>query len=264
VRTKWLENEVNGRTKQLTQTTEELQEELKSRAEFSRTLAHELKTPLTPLLATSELMLLSQPQEPLLSYAKNINSGAQELNQRINDLLDLSRGQVNALKLNIERVNFKAILEDSVNYDKPIAKANGLTIDTQYSDSLSDACVDVKRIRQIILNLLDNAVKYTPSGGRIIVSAREQEGYIITSISDTGKGISSKDRVTLFQPYTSLSNKSNKKSGLGLGLSLCKMLVELHGGNIWLEESTGKGSTFVFSIPIQIKDRRVTNEYPDN
>ncbi len=243
--------------------TQQISEQMEQRLWYSRALAHELKTPLTPMLATIDLMLSSDIQEPISSYVKNIESGAKDLYRRVNDLLDIAKGEVNLLTLKYSKVDMNILFEDIIDYEMPLIKADGLSLETNIN-ILPKTYADEQRLRQVILNLLDNAVKYAPRRGKIIVSAVEENGHIVTSISDSGRGISIDDRNHLFQPYTRLYKKNDNKSGLGLGLSLAKMLVELHNGKIWLEENDGPSSTFKFSIPIKSKKVSHKDENTDN
>ena len=230
-----------------------LEQQMERRIWYLRALAHELKTPLTPLLATIDLMLSTDLQEPLISYVRNIDSGAKELYRRINDLLDIAKGEVHSLTLDYAQVDLNKVFSDIINYEMPLVTADGLSLETDIPSPLPQIYADEQRIRQVILNLFDNAVKYTPRGGKITFSAVEENGFIITTVSDSGYGVSKEDREHLFQPYVRLYKKKDNKSGLGLGLSLSKMLVELHGGKIWLEEKDGPSSTFRFSIPVNNK-----------
>jgi signal transduction histidine kinase len=236
---------------------QKLEQQMEQRVWYSRALAHELKTPLTPLLATIDLMLSADLQEPLISYAKNIDSGAKDLYRRINDLLDIAKGEVHSLTLDFTRVNLIEVFFDIMNYEMPLITADGLSLEVDIPHKLPQTYADEQRIRQVILNLLDNAVKYTPRGGKISVSSVVEDGFIVTTVSDTGHGISQEDRKYLFQPYVRLYKKKDNKSGLGLGLSLSKMLVELHGGKIWLEEKAGPSSTFKFSLLVKSKKESI-------
>ena len=244
--------------------THKISEQMEQRLWYSRALAHELKTPLTPLLATIDLMLSSDLEEPVSSYVQNIESGARDLYQRVNDLLDIAKGEVNLLALKYSKVDINALFDEIIEYELPMIMADGLTLDVNIPNMLPKTYADEHRLRQVILNLLDNAVKYAPRRGRIAVSAVEEEEYITVSISDNGHGISVDDRKHLFQPYTRLYKKKDNKSGLGLGLSLAKMLIELHGGKIWLEDNDEPSSTFKFSIPIKSKKESRRYENTDN
>ncbi|MFZ7132838.1 MAG: ligand-binding sensor domain-containing protein [Eubacteriales bacterium] len=244
-----LDYEIEQRTQQLASKSEQLEEELNRRSEFTRALAHDLKTPCTPLLITSELIVQSDLPEPISSWAKNVYTGAKELYQRINDLLDLSKGEINALKLKSGLVDLSEIVARAVSYDTPLSESCGISIDNKVNDIIQ-VYGDEQRIHQILHNILDNAIKYTPRGGIITVKAFTQNEFAVISVTDTGSGVSQKDAENLFLPYTRLHDRKDMISGLGLGLCLSKMLVELHGGQIWVEKEKQKGCTFSFSIPL--------------
>jgi len=122
--------------------------------------------------------------------------------------------------------------------------------------SLPAIRADEDRLRQVVLNLLNNAFKFTPAGGSITVRARKNEGYLVVEVQDTGRGISREEQGRLFEPYQQLDEERTRLSGLGLGLSLSKKLVELHGGQIWVQSEKGKGSTFSFSIPLEVSKQK--------
>jgi len=229
---------------------QETEEQLKQRKEFTRALAHELKTPLTPLLATSEILLSEAHEEPILSYAKNINAGAHELNRRIGDLLYLARGEVGMIELKFKRVDLLPVIKSAVDYVMPEASRSDLSLKMDIDSSLPRVLADKQRIRQVVLNLLDNSIKYTRRGGSVSVHASKEGGFVVITVTDTGCGIAKKDRESIFKPYTHLSGKGNNYRGLGLGLALSKVFVELHGGSIWLESKDRQGSSFSFTLPI--------------
>jgi PAS domain S-box-containing protein len=228
---------------------QELEEEVQRRVEFTRALVHELKTPLTPIMSSSELLVSELKEEPWLSVAKNILRGAGNLNRRIGDLLDLARGEIGTLKIKPVRVDTLKLLRNIGDEMTVVATSNGQTLKLELPPSSPVLWVDPDRIRQIILNLLINATKFTPEGGNITLRAMQKNGNLIIEVQDTGRGISESDQKWLFQPYRLQSGDQEHLSGLGLGLSLCKNLVELHGGKIWAQSRPGKGSTFSFSIP---------------
>jgi len=227
-----------------------LEAEIKKRIEFTRALVHELKTPVTPVMASSELLLQKLKGEPLYGLAQNINQGANNLNRRIDELLDLARGEVGMLRLNPEPMDSRQLLQRIVEEEIPVAMRNNQTLTAQLPDSLPVIVADEERFRQIVLNLVNNAVKFTPPGGKITLKARLERDNLVVEVQDTGVGISKDDQKLLFEPYRSLESDRERLSGLGLGLSLSKKLVELHGGRIWVKSEKGKGSTFGFSIPL--------------
>jgi len=229
---------------------QELEVEIKKRIEFTRALVHELKTPLTPVIASSELLLQKAKTEPLLGLAQNISWGASNLNRRIDELLDLARGEVGMLKLNLEPLEAGQLLEKIAHEAMPLALRSGQSLSTQIPPSLPVVVADEERFRQIVLNLLNNAFKFTPAGGKITLKARTENDTLVVEVKDTGCGIDREERQLLFEPYRRLNSDREGLGGLGLGLSLAKKLVELHGGKIWVESEKGRGSTFGFSLPL--------------
>ena len=230
---------------------QELEAEMKRRVEFTRALAHELKTPLTPVMASSELLVSELKKEPLLSLAKNINRGASNLNNRIDELLDLARGEIGMLQLKPELVDLPKLLREVADDMTPVASSHGQSLILELPPSLPLAWADEGRLRQVVLNLLNNAAKFTPEGGKIILRAREDSANLVVEVQDTGRGITEEEKQRLFEPYHRLESDRDHLSGLGLGLALCKTLVELHGGRIWVQSQAGKGSIFGFSVPLE-------------
>jgi len=230
---------------------QELEDEINKRVEFTRALVHELKTPLTPVLASSELLTQQLKDKPLRGLAQNINQGASNLNQRIDELLDLARGEVGLLHLNSEPVDAGQLLKEIVNSVRPVASRNSQKLTVELPPSLPTIHADAERFQQIVLNLMSNAFKFTPSGGEITLRAKKDGANLIVEVQDTGCGISKEEQKELFEPYHRMVNDRQRLSGLGLGLSLAKKLVELHGGTIGVKSRKGKGSKFCFSIPLE-------------
>lgn len=229
---------------------QQLEEEIKKRIEFSRALVHELKTPITPIIAAAELLLEEVKGEQLTRLAQSIERGAFNLNQRIDELLDLARGEINALQLDMDSVDMNLLLKNISEEIAPLVLQFGQSLDTDIAPSLPEIVADKARLRQVVMNLLNNACKYTPKGGKITLKARQENDNLIVEITDTGLGISREDQVNLFEPYYRRIGDRERLSGLGLGLALSKRLVEMHGGRIWVNSRQGEGSTFGFSIPI--------------
>ena len=229
---------------------QELQVEVQRRVEFTRALVHELKTPLTPIMSSSDLLVSGLKEEPWLSVAQNIQRGAINLNKRIGELLDLARGEIGMLRLNPKRVDFLKQLQHVGSEMSVVASSNGQTLNVELPETLSQPWADSDRLLQITQNLLVNATKFTPEGGTITLRAKEENGSIVVEVQDTGYGIPEEEQRRLFRPYHRQTGDREHLSGLGLGLALCKNLVQLHGGRIWVRSQEGKGSTFSFSIPI--------------
>jgi PAS domain S-box-containing protein len=229
---------------------QELEEEIHKRTEFSRALVHELKTPITPVLASSDLLVEELKDKALLGLAQNIKDGASNLNKRIDELLDLAKSEIGTLQLNISGTDPLNLLKEVVRGVIPMAMSYKQDIKIDLPDHLTTIWADADRLRQVVLNLLNNAFKFTSSGGTITIRAREDGINLIVEVQDTGRGISEEDRERLFEPYYRTEGDRARLSGLGLGLSLSKRIIELHGGLIWVESKKGKGSTFGFSIPL--------------
>ena len=229
---------------------QKLEEEISKRVEFTRALVHELKTPITPVLASSELLIEELPKGPLVGLVKNINQGALNLNRRIDELLDLAKSELGTIELNPELKDPLQILNNIVESVTPMAQRNRLSLNFESPPSVSSVWIDEDRFRQIVLNLLNNALKFTPEGGRVTLKAGEEDANLIVEVQDTGRGISKKEQERIFEPYHKMESDRARLSGLGLGLSLAKNLVELHGGRIWVKSRKGNGSTFGFSIPL--------------
>jgi PAS domain S-box-containing protein len=224
--------------------------EIQKRIEFTRALVHELKTPITPVMASSELLMQKLKDDQLYGLAQNISHGANNLNRRIDELLDLAKGEVGMLRLNPEPMDTGQLLQRIVDEETPVAIRNGQTLTAKLPDTLPVIVADEERFRQVVLNLVNNAVKFTHPGGKITLKARVERDNLVVEVQDTGVGISADEQKLLFEPYRSLESDRERLSGLGLGLSLSKKLVELHGGRIWVKSEKGKGSTFGFSIPL--------------
>lgn len=229
---------------------QELEAEFERRVFFTRALVHELKTPLTPVLASSELLASELTEEPYLSLAKNIHRGATNLNRRIDELLDLARIEIGTLQVNLRSVDASHLLTAIADETRPLIVGNGQSLGVSAPRSLPAVWADEERLRQVVLNLLINASKFTPEGGKITLRASARDDNLIVEVEDTGIGIPEEEQKQLFQPYHLHVNDREHLSGLGIGLALCKDLIELQGGRIWVKSEIGKGSTFSFSVPL--------------
>lgn len=229
---------------------QELETEVESRTLFTRALVHELKTPLTPVLASSELLATELREEPWLSIARNIHRGASNLSERIDELLDLAKGEMGMLQLNPKAVDARQLLHRIADDMTAVISSNGQSLVLDIAPSLPLVWAEEERLQQVVLNLLLNASKFTPEGGKITLRAKEKDAALVVEIEDTGPGIPEEEQQRLFRLYHRELGDREHLSGLGLGLALCKYLVELHGGKIWVESEVGKGSTFGFSIPL--------------
>ncbi len=248
---KWIEKEREAIYKKEKKWRRELEVQMKQRIDFTRAVVHELKTPLTALLAASDLLVADIKEEPYATLVSNIQQGTLNLDARINELLDLARGEMGMLQLKYRLVDLLQLLQEMANYVTPEATKKHQSLILDLPPSLPIVQADQERLRQVVLNLLDNAFKFTPERGRITLKARQKGSSLIVEVQDTGRGIAKEKQERLFKPYHRLESDREQFSGLGLGLALCKNLVELHGGRIWVESHEGNGSTFSFFLPIE-------------
>jgi signal transduction histidine kinase len=230
---------------------QELQDEINKRVEFTRVLVHEIKTPLTPVVTASELLLEEIKDKSVFNIVEIINKGAHNLNMRIDELLAMARGEIGTLQLDLASVNLIQLLQEIARTMQPVVQRNAQNLNLELPRSLPKIWADVDRLRQVILNLINNALKFTPTGGTISLRAKKDNANTVVEVQDTGPGISQEDQRWLFEPYYRSERNGKSTSGLGLGLSLSKNLIELHGGQIWVESREGVGSSFYFSVPIQ-------------
>jgi signal transduction histidine kinase len=200
-------------------------------------------------MASSELLVEELREEPLLGLAKNVFHGAENMNRRVDELLDLARGEVGMLKVNLNPVESGKLLRESIKYMEPAVNNNHQTLSLEMPDNLPIILADEDRLRQILFNLIGNSIKYSPPGGQIKIRARVEDDNLIIEVQDNGRGMSGEEQTKLFQPYYRIEGHEHL-SGLGLGLALSKRLIELQNGKIWVQSEKGKGSTFGFSLPI--------------
>ncbi len=228
-----------------------LEEEIQKRVEFTRALVHELKTPITPILAAVELLLDEIDNERLMRLVQSINRSTENLNQRIDELLDLARGEMDMLIIEAAPMDTLSFFNEISFEMVPVALRSQLTLDFDLPETLPLINADRGRLKQVVTNLINNAIKFTPEDGTITLKAHTDENHLFVEVRDTGPGINEDDLERIFEPYFRRTSDRERLSGLGLGLALSRFFVELHGGKIWAESEPGKGSIFRFTIPIQ-------------
>jgi len=234
----------------------QLESQIKQRVEFTRALVHELKTPLTPLLGASDLLSEHLKEQPWATLASQAHKGAADLNRRIDELLDLTRDEIGSLKLKFDIVNPRDLVEDVAEYMSPSLGRKGQTLELDLPKSLPPLPCDPVRLKQVLINLLDNAIKHTPATTRISITVRKQGTRLLFRVRDTGQGIPPELLRRVFKPYARLESDREHFSGLGLGLALCKTFIALHDGRIWAKSVPGAGSCFSFTVPLVKADVR--------
>ena len=227
-----------------------LQEAIGKRIEFSRMVAHELKNSLTVLLVSSEMLSEDPGHDRITALSQNIRRSAEHLQNRINEMLDMARMEMGTLQIQTEPVKPGPVLQEMADYIRLIAEKRGQTVNLKVPSSLPTIIADKDRLCQVLINLLDNASRYTSASGEITLGAELAPPFLRFFVRDTGKGIEAKEMKRVFEPYYRTERDKDRISGLGLGLALCKMLVEKHGGRIDVVSEVGEGTTFSFTIPI--------------
>ena len=223
---------------------------------FVANVSHELRTPLNMIIGFSE-MILQAPDvygrnlsPTLQSDLEVILRNSQHLSKLIDDVLDLSQIETGQMALTKERASFSEIVEAAVAAARPLFASKGLYLRVQVPSDLPAVLCDRTRIRQVLLNLLSNAGRFTDKGG-VHIEARQQQQEIIVSVADSGPGIAADSSDRLFQPFQQLDGSIRRRyGGSGLGLSIAKSFIEAHGGRIWFESQEGAGTTFYFSLPV--------------
>ena len=227
----------------------------RAKEEFVANVSHELRTPLNMIIGLSE-MIVSSPESyderlpaTLLSDVRVIHRNSQHLSQLINDVLDLSQTEAGRLQLHCAWVNPHTIVDESLEVIKPLFQAKGLYLHKRAADELPAIYCDQVRIRQVLLNLLSNAGRFTMKGGTT-VQITATSNTVIFSIQDTGPGIPEEEHIRIFEPFHQAQITTNGTwKGSGLGLRICQQFVELHEGRLWLESTVQVGTTFSFSLP---------------
>jgi signal transduction histidine kinase len=226
--------------------------------EFLNALGHELKTPLTALIASAGMLAEQVDKDSNnIQYriVQNIINSASSLQDRLSELMDLSASEETQYQINSKEFDIAELVRKVIGYLSPLARTKDQLVNIQIPDSLIIGA-DEQRIEQILLNLISNSINYTPEGGQIIVSAGEHNNKLLVQVHDTGPGISNKEQLRLFYPYYRVPADRRRRPGLGLGLTITKQLVELHGGTIWVDSAPEKGSTFSFSLPLNSEVRK--------
>jgi signal transduction histidine kinase/ActR/RegA family two-component response regulator len=254
-----LELRVADRTAALNRTNAELEHANRTKDEFLANMSHELRTPLNSILGLSE-SLLEQRRDPLTDYQQKslqiIESSGRHLLELINDILDLSKIEAGKFDYYPQSVEVDALCRSSLAFVKSQAAKKSITINYNNEKSVANIFADPRRLKQILVNLLTNAVKFTPEGGQVAMQAQvdEEQDLVEFSVTDNGIGIAVQDVKLLFQPFVQVDSKLNRQfEGTGLGLALVQKLTDLHGGSVRVESEVGMGSRFTVSLPARQK-----------
>jgi PAS domain S-box-containing protein len=231
----------------------ELAESDRRKDEFLAMLAHELRNPLAPIRnALHYIQLKGSPTPDLQSARDIIDRQARQLVRLVDDLLDVSRISRGKIDLQKQRANLTMIVESAVESSRPLVDANGHRLSVRLPDDAIEIDADITRLSQVLQNLLNNAAKYTPPGGKIELDAEREDGQVRIRVKDNGVGIPADMLTRVFEMFTQVDRRIERSSGgLGIGLTLVRRLVELHGGRVEaFSEGPGRGSEFVVHLPI--------------
>ncbi len=241
-------NEIQDKSRQLEAANQH-------KSEFLANMSHELRTPLNAIIGFSEVLLermfgeLNDKQD---DYLKDIHSSGRHLLSLINDILDLSKIEAGRMELDVDVFDVPAALSNALTLIRERAQRHGIALGLEVGADVGELRADERKFKQILLNLLTNAVKFTPDGGRVDVRARRVDGVLEVAVADTGIGIAPADQAAVFEEFRQVGRHyTNKQEGTGLGLALTRRFVELHGGSLTLVSEPGRGSTFTFTLPAQ-------------
>jgi signal transduction histidine kinase len=216
-------------------------------------MSHELRTPLNAVIGFSEVLMqrifgdLNEKQE---EYLTDIATSGKHLLSLVNDILDLSKVEAGKMELQPSVFSLRDVVESGATMIRERATLRSITLTTEVDPTLAPISADERKVKQVLFNLLSNAVKFTPEGGSIVVHAQRLDGEVRVSVRDTGVGIALEDQAKIFEEFQQTATGARAEDSTGLGLTLAKRFIELHGGRLWVESQIGSGSTFTFSLPL--------------
>jgi signal transduction histidine kinase len=241
--------------RELERKSRELEAASRHKSEFLANMSHELRTPLNAVLGYAELIqdgIYGEVSAKMQGVLERVQQNGRHLLGLINDVLDLSKIEAGQLTLSPVDYSLRELVLDVVSATEALAAEKKLTLEVDVPPDLPRGRGDERRITQVLLNLVSNAIKFTEAGV-VSIRAKVEDGSFLVAVSDTGVGIAPEDRERIFQEFQQVdSSSTRRKGGTGLGLAIAKRIVELHGGRIWVESMPGQGSTFAFTLPLRV------------
>jgi signal transduction histidine kinase len=216
-------------------------------------MSHELRTPLNAIIGFSEVLaegMFGEINAKQTEYLGDILESGRHLLSLINDILDLSKIEAGRMELEPADFDLPSAIDNALTLVRERAGRRGIMLGRAIDERVGAIRADERKVKQVLLNLLSNALKFTPEGGRIDVRAAVSDGMVEVSVADTGVGIAPGDQEAVFEEFRQVGTADKKVEGTGLGLALSRKFIELHGGRIWVTSQVGAGSTFMFTIPV--------------
>jgi signal transduction histidine kinase len=240
-------NEIKEKSRQLETAS-------RHKSEFLANMSHELRTPLNAIIGFSEVLverLFGEINDKQAEYLRDILESGQHLLSLINDILDLSKIEAGRMELEPTDFDLPSAIENTLTLVRERAHRRGIALKRAIDNRLEMIRADERKVKQVLLNLLSNALKFTPEGGQIDVRATLRDRAAEISVTDTGVGIAPEEQEAVFEEFRQVGMASKKVEGTGLGLAISRKFIELHGGRIWVTSEVGSGSTFTFTLPLR-------------
>ena len=238
--------------RELEHKSRELETASRHKSEFLANMSHELRTPLNAIIGFSEVLherLFGDVNDKQAEYLADILASGRHLLALINDILDLSKVEAGRMELDRADFDLPAAIGNALSLVRERAQRRGIALASTFDPAIGTIHADERKVKQVLLNLLSNALKFTPEGGAIGVRAGVEGAFVEVAVSDTGVGISPEDQAAVFEEFRQVGAASKKVEGTGLGLAISRKFVELHGGTIRVESELGRGATFAFTLP---------------
>ena len=243
---------------ELIEKTRELEAASQAKSEFLASMSHELRTPLNVIIGFSELMRDQVPgeiNEEQRQCLDDILTSGRHLLGLINEVLDLSKVESGKVELSLTNIALSDVLQSLSSAMMPMLTVKAQSLDVEVEEGLPPVYADEARVREVLFNLVSNSAKFTPEGGKLKIEAARKDNWCQVSVSDNGIGIKKEDQEQIFEPFYQVGNSiAGEKKGTGLGLTLAKQIVEMHGGQIWVDSQYGNGSRFIFTLPLVTED----------
>jgi signal transduction histidine kinase len=217
-------------------------------------MSHELRTPLNAIIGFSEVLLerlFGDLNAKQADYLRDILASGQHQLALVNDILDLSKVEAGRMELQLSTFSLRAVIDDGITMLRETAARGGVVLEVECDPRVDTIEADERKVRQVLFNLLSNAVKFTPKGGTVSVRTRARPDAVEISVDDTGVGIAPEDQGRIFEEFAQAKEGKSREGSTGLGLTLAKRFVELHGGALNLRSAVGQGSTFSFVLPLR-------------